>query len=183
MTRSCISRADGVQRGRCLLQILFGGELLHLLVRERQQLLGPCTNGRARLCFLMAAEARRVIREVYENPNTGFSNQEETLRQARLQDRRVTKQDVREFFERLKVREDRPQRGYASCRPNRCTRFKSIWLTWVSELQAHAGGDRQLQHCAALRCAALRCAALHRAAVLYLLCDCAALLRCYLSLT
>ena len=66
----------------------------------------------------MAAEARRqVIREAYENPNTGFGNQEETLRQARLQDRRVTKQDVHEFFERLKVREDRPQRGYNSFVP------------------------------------------------------------------
>ena len=39
------------------------------------------------------------------------------LASARLQDRRITKLDVREFFERLKVREDRPQRGYNSFIP------------------------------------------------------------------
>ena len=39
------------------------------------------------------AEARaNVIKQVYENPRTGFGNQAETLKQARLQDPRITKE-------------------------------------------------------------------------------------------
>ena len=64
------------------------------------------------------AEARaNIIKQVYENPRTGFGNQAETLRQARLQDPRITREDVKRFMNSLITREDRPQRGYNSYVP------------------------------------------------------------------
>ena len=66
----------------------------------------------------MAAAARRnIIKQVYENPRTGFGNQEQTLRQARAQDPTITSGEVRQFLDSLIVRQDRPERGYNSFVP------------------------------------------------------------------
>ena len=59
------------------------------------------------------AEARReIIKQVYENPRTGFGNLEETFRQARARDPNITRGEVREYLHSLIVRQDRPERGY-----------------------------------------------------------------------
>ena len=62
---------------------------------------------------MAAAEARRnIIKQVYENPRTGFGNQEQTLRLARAQDAAIARDEVRRFLDSLIVRQDRPERGY-----------------------------------------------------------------------
>ena len=64
------------------------------------------------------AEARReVIRQVYEDPRTGFGNLEETFRSARARDPNITRGEVREYLNSLIVRQDRPERGYNSFVP------------------------------------------------------------------
>lgn len=66
----------------------------------------------------MAAEApQNIIKQVYEDPRTGFGNIADTLRQARARDPRITRQDVKSFMDGLVTREDRPQRGYNSYVP------------------------------------------------------------------
>ena len=67
----------------------------------------------------MAAAARRqeIIGRVYENPRTGFGNQEQTLRRARAEDPTITREEVRQFLNNLIVRQDRPERGYNSFVP------------------------------------------------------------------
>ena len=65
----------------------------------------------------MAATRQNIIKEVYENPRTGFGSQAETLRQARMRDPTITRQDVKTFMDGLITREDRPQRGYNSYVP------------------------------------------------------------------
>ena len=66
----------------------------------------------------MAEEARQnVIRQVYENPQNGFGSIADTLRQARRRDPSIRRGDVVRFMAGLRVREDRPQRGYNSYVP------------------------------------------------------------------
>ena len=65
----------------------------------------------------MAAARQNIIKQVYENPRTGFGNQADTLRQARARDPNITRQDVKTFMDGLITREDRPQRGYNSYVP------------------------------------------------------------------
>ena len=64
------------------------------------------------------AEARReIIRQVYEDPRTGFGNLEETFRQARARNPHITRGEVRQYLNSLIVRQDRPERGYNSFVP------------------------------------------------------------------
>jgi hypothetical protein len=65
----------------------------------------------------MAEQRRNIIKEVYENPRTGFGNLAETLRLARQREPRITRDEVRSFLDSLVVREDRPQRKYNSFVP------------------------------------------------------------------
>ena len=65
----------------------------------------------------MAAARQAVIKQVHENPRTGFGNLADTLRQARQQDPNITRQDVKRFMDGLVTSEDRPQRGYNSYVP------------------------------------------------------------------
>ena len=60
----------------------------------------------------MADAKRAIIKDVYNNPRTGFGSIADTLRQARLRDRNIKRSDVTSFLETVKQREDRPQRGY-----------------------------------------------------------------------
>ena len=64
------------------------------------------------------AEARReIIRQVYEDPRTGFGNLEATFRQARARNPHITRGEVRQYLNSLIVRQDRPERGYNSFVP------------------------------------------------------------------
>ena len=64
------------------------------------------------------AEARQnVIRQVYEDPREGFGSIADTLRLARRRDPSIRRADVQRFMQGLRVREDRPQRGYNSYVP------------------------------------------------------------------
>ena len=63
------------------------------------------------------AARQNIIKRVYENPQTGFGSIADTLRQARLQDASIRRNDVETFTEGVKSREDRPQRGYSSYVP------------------------------------------------------------------
>ena len=64
------------------------------------------------------AEARReIIRQVYEDPRTGFGNLEETFRQARARNPHITRGEVRQYLNSVIVRQDRPERGYNSFVP------------------------------------------------------------------
>ena len=65
----------------------------------------------------MAARRQNSIKEVYEDPRNGFGSIADTLRQARSRDPTISRGDVMMFMEGLKVREDRPQRGYNSYVP------------------------------------------------------------------
>ena len=65
----------------------------------------------------MADAKRAIIKDVYNNPRTGFGSIADTLRQARLRDRNIKRSDVTSFLETVKQREDRPQRGYNSYVP------------------------------------------------------------------
>ena len=57
------------------------------------------------------------MKQVYEDPRSGFGSIADTLKQARARDPRVTLQEVREFIQGLTVQEDRPQRGFNSYVP------------------------------------------------------------------
>ena len=65
----------------------------------------------------MAAERQSTIKQVYEDPRTGFGNLAETLKLARQRDPNITREDVKKFLDGLITREDRPQRGYNSYVP------------------------------------------------------------------
>ena len=65
----------------------------------------------------MAAARQNIIKQVYEDPRNGFGSIADTLRQARARDPTISRGDVMRFMEGLKVREDRPQRGYNSYIP------------------------------------------------------------------
>ena len=60
----------------------------------------------------MAARRQNIIKEVYEDARNGFGSIADTLRQAKSKDPTISRADVVSFMDKLKVREDRPQRGY-----------------------------------------------------------------------
>ena len=60
----------------------------------------------------MAERRQGIIKQVYEDPRTGFASIAETLRQAKARDPSIRRGDVAKFMEGVKAREDRPQRGY-----------------------------------------------------------------------
>ena len=62
----------------------------------------------------MAAERQNTVKQVYEDPRTGFGNLAETLKLARQRDPNITREDVKKFLDGLITQEDRPQRGYNS---------------------------------------------------------------------
>ena len=65
----------------------------------------------------MAENRQNIIKQIYEDPRNGFGSIADTLRQARARDPTISRADVVRFMEGLKVREDRPQRGYNSYVP------------------------------------------------------------------
>ena len=65
----------------------------------------------------MAARRQNIIKEVYEDPRNGFGSIADTLRQAKSKDPAISRGDVVSFMDKLKIREDRPQRGYNSYVP------------------------------------------------------------------
>ena len=64
-----------------------------------------------------AAARQNVIRQVYEESREGFGSIADTLRLARRRDPSIRRADVQRFMQGLRVREDRPQRGYNSYVP------------------------------------------------------------------
>ena len=65
----------------------------------------------------MAERRQNIIKQVYEDPRNGFGSIVDTLRQARARDPTISRGDVVSFKKKLKVREDRLQRGYNSYVP------------------------------------------------------------------
>ena len=64
-----------------------------------------------------AAARRRIIEEVYRDPQTGFGSIANTLKAAQARNPFATRDAVKQFFETLRDRQDRPQRGYNSFVP------------------------------------------------------------------
>ena len=69
-----------------------------------------------------ADRRRKIIRQVYTNPRTGFGNLDQTLRQARARDQTISRSEVRQFLNELIVRQDRPNKEATtvSCLQSRC---------------------------------------------------------------
>ena len=64
-----------------------------------------------------AAARRRIVEQVYRDPRTGFGSIASTLKAARARNPFVSRDEVKQFFETLRDRQDRPQRGYNSFVP------------------------------------------------------------------
>ena len=77
-----------------------------------------------------AAARRRIVEQVYRDPRTGFGSIANTLKAAKARNPFVSRDEVKQFFETLRDRQDRPQRGYNSfvpqCLRSRCTRCRWI---------------------------------------------------------
>ena len=64
-----------------------------------------------------AAARRRIVEQVYRDPRTGFGSIASTLKATRARNPFVSRDEVKQFFETLRDRQDRPQRGYNSFVP------------------------------------------------------------------
>ena len=64
-----------------------------------------------------AAERQRIIKDVYLDPRSGFGSIASTLKAAKERNPFVKRSEVKDFFETLRERQDRPQRGYNSFVP------------------------------------------------------------------
>ena len=64
-----------------------------------------------------AAARRRIVKQVYRDPRTGFGSIANTLKAAKARNPFVSRDEVKQFFETLRDRQDRPQRGYNSFVP------------------------------------------------------------------
>ena len=93
-----------------------------------------------------AAARMRIIEEVYRDPQTGFGSMANTLKAAKARNPFVTRDEVRRFFETLRDRQDRPQRGYNSFVPQEPMHEVQVDLAFMSAF----GGKPVLKHLCAL---------------------------------
>ena len=79
-----------------------------------------------------AAARRRIIEEAYLNPRTGFGSIADTLKAAKERNPFVTRDEVTRYFETLRDRQDRPQRGYNSFVPQEPMHEVQVDLAFMS---------------------------------------------------
>ena len=79
-----------------------------------------------------ALSRRRAVEEAYTDPRTGLGSMANTLKAARLQNPFVTREDVKAYFETLRDRQDRPQRGYNSFVPQEPMHEVQVDLAFMS---------------------------------------------------
>ena len=79
-----------------------------------------------------AAERQRIIKDVYLDPRSGFGSVASTLKAAKERNPFVKRSEVKDFFETLRERQDRPQRGYNSFVPQEPMHEVQVDLAFMS---------------------------------------------------
>ena len=79
-----------------------------------------------------AAERQRIIKDVYLDPRSGFGSIVSTLKAAKERNPFVKQSEVKDFFETLRERQDRPQRGYNSFVPQEPMHEVQVDLAFMS---------------------------------------------------